>query len=130
MRLSSRFFAGLLWLGYLPGAVAAIETEDCRLTSPWLATVSAQCGSLTVPENPAAPDGQQIELFIARIPAITVSPQPDPLLLISGGPGQATTDLYLGLRGAFEPIRRDREIIVMDQRYGTFCAAFLSVGQC
>ncbi|MCH7526613.1 MAG: alpha/beta fold hydrolase [Planctomycetes bacterium] len=113
------------FLASAAAVAAAIETEACRLSSRWLATVSAQCGTLTVPEDPANPDGRQIELFVARIPALSGTPQPDPLLLISGGPGQATTDLYLTLRGAFEPIRRDREIIWLDQR-GTGRSARLS----
>ncbi|MFL2546495.1 MAG: alpha/beta hydrolase, partial [Candidatus Rariloculaceae bacterium] len=58
----------------------------------------------------------QIELFVAQIPAVSGAPEPDPVVLISGGPGQATTDLYLGLRPAFEPLRRERDIIVLDQR--------------
>ena len=125
MRLSRICWAGFAWLAGTQAVAAAIETEACRLSSRWLATVSAQCGTLTVPEDPANPDGRQIELFVARIPALSGTPQPDPLLLISGGPGQATTDLYLALRGAFEPIRRDREIIWLDQR-GTGRSARLS----
>lgn len=125
MKLRTVSIIAVLWLIGTRGASAAIETEDCRLAARWLATVSAQCGTLTVAENPSDPAGAQIELFIARIPALSQAPQPDPLLLISGGPGQATTDLYLGLRAAFEPIRRDREIIVVDQR-GTGRSAPLS----
>ena len=125
MGLSRMCWIGLAWLAGTQGATAAIETEDCRLSSRWLATVSAQCGTLAVPEDPNHPDGRQIELFVARIPALSGAPQPDPLLLISGGPGQAATDFYLALRGAFEPIRRDREIILLDQR-GTGRSARLS----
>ncbi len=109
-------WAGLAWLACTHGATAAIETTDCRLSSRWLRTVSAECGTLSVPEDPATPDGRQIELFVARIPSLSASPRPDPLLLISGGPGQATTDLYLTLGGAFQRIRREREIILVDQR--------------
>ncbi len=125
MRLSRIGWAVLVWLVSTRGAGAAIETEACRLSSRWLTTVSAQCGTLTVPEDPANPEGRQIKLFVARIPALSGTPQSDPLLLISGGPGQATTDLYLALRVAFEPIRRDREIILLDQR-GTGRSARLS----
>ena len=125
MGLSRMCWIGLAWLAGTQGATAAIETEDCRLSSRWLATVSAQCGTLAVPEDPNRPEGRQIELFVARIPALSGAPQPDPLLLISGGPGQAATDFYLALRGAFEPIRRDREIILLDQR-GTGRSARLS----
>ncbi len=116
MRVSCTCWIGLLWLTGTHGAAAAIETTDCRLSSRWLTTVTAECGTLIVAEDPANPNGRQIELFIARIPALSATPRTDPLLLISGGPGQATTDLYLTLRGAFGRIRREREIILVDQR--------------
>ena len=48
--------------------------------------------------------------------AFSAEPRPDPLLLISGGPGQSTVDFYLQMRGAFEPARRDRDLILVDQR--------------
>lgn len=95
---------------------AQMPTEPCRLTSPWLPSVSAQCGTVSVAENPAEPDGRQIELFVARVPSFNAAPLPDPLVLLAGGPGQAASDLYLGVRGAFEPVRRDRDIIIIDQR--------------
>ena len=72
-------WVGLAWLAGTQGATAAIETEDCRLSSRWLATVSARCGTLTVPEDPSNPEGRQIELFVAQIPALSGAPQPDPL---------------------------------------------------
>ena len=93
-----------------------LGTERCRLEAASLPAVFARCGTLTVPEDPARPDGPTIELFIARIGALSAEPRPDPLLLISGGPGQSTVDFYLQLRGAFEPARRDRDIILVDQR--------------
>jgi len=95
---------------------APLATEDCRLSSPWLPTISAQCATVSVPENPAEPDGRRIGLFVARVPSLNAAPQLDPLVLIAGGPGQAASDLYLGIRGAFEHVRRDRDIILLDQR--------------
>ena len=60
--------------------------------------------------------GATIELFIARVPALNAAPQDDPLVVIAGGPGQAATDFYPPVRAAFEPIRRDRDILLIDQR--------------
>ena len=125
MRLHAISWAVLIWLVGAPSAFAEIETSDCRLSEPWLPSVSAQCGSLTVPENPDDPDGREIELFVAIVPALSEAPRSDPLLLISGGPGEAATRLYLTLRGAFEPIRRERDIVIVDQR-GTGRSAPLS----
>jgi pimeloyl-ACP methyl ester carboxylesterase len=76
----------------------------------------ARCGTLEVPLDPAAPDAAKIELFVARLGAFSPEPKPDPLHLISGGPGQSTVDFYLQLRGAFELARRDRDIILVAHR--------------
>jgi pimeloyl-ACP methyl ester carboxylesterase len=95
---------------------AAFALERCRLETDSVPAVFAACGTLRVPENPAAPDGPTIELFVARVAALTATPRPDPLVLIAGGPGQSTVDFYLELRGAFEQARRDRDIVLVDQR--------------
>ncbi len=125
MRLHAISWAALIWLFGLPSASAELETSDCRLSERWLPSVAAQCGYLTVAENPDDPEGPEVELFVAIVPALSEAPQSDPLVLISGGPGEATTRLYLTLRGAFEPIRRERDIIIVDQR-GTGRSAPLS----
>ena len=95
---------------------APLETEACRLSSPWLPSVSAQCGTVSVPEDPSEPQGRHIDLFVARIPSLNAAPLPDPLVLIPGGPGQGAADMYLGIRGAFDHVRRDRDLIILDQR--------------
>ena len=90
--------------------------ERCRLAADPLPAAFARCGTITVPLDPAAPNGPAIELFVARVAALSAEPRPDPLLLIAGGPGQSTVDFYLQLRGAFEQARRERDIILVDQR--------------
>jgi pimeloyl-ACP methyl ester carboxylesterase len=105
----------------LPGAPGAAQpewhsTERCRLTTDPLPAAYARCGTVSVPLDPAAPDGATIEIFVARVAALSAEPRADPLLLIAGGPGQSTVDFYLQLRGAFEQARRDRDIILVDQR--------------
>jgi pimeloyl-ACP methyl ester carboxylesterase len=88
----------------------------CRLAADSVPAAYGRCGTLEVPLDPAAPTGPKLELFIARLGGFSPEPRPDPLLLISGGPGQSTVDMYLQLRGAFELARRDRDIILVDQR--------------
>ncbi len=103
------------------GAPAGAQLEwqnegRCRLAADGLPAAYARCGKLAVPLDPASPDGPTIEIFVARLGAFSAEPRLDPLLLISGGPGQSTVDFYLQLRGAFEGARRDRELILVDQR--------------
>ena len=78
--------------------------------------LTAECGSVTVPENYEQPDGRKIELFVARVPAISLNKKPDPLFLIAGGPGTSAVDLYTSSAGPFDRVRRDRDIILVDQR--------------
>lgn len=92
------------------------STERCRLAADPLPAAYARCGTLSVPLDPAAPDGETIEIFVARVAALSAEPRPDPLLLIQGGPGESTVDFYLQARTAFEQARRDRDIVLVDQR--------------
>jgi pimeloyl-ACP methyl ester carboxylesterase len=94
----------------------ALGEGRCRLVAESLPAAYARCATLRVPLDPASPDGPTIELFVARLAALNAEPQPDPLVLIAGGPGQSTVDMYLQLRSAFEPTRRDRDVILVDQR--------------
>ena len=93
-----------------------LDEQSCRLVFDSLPAEFARCVQLRVPEDPARPDGPTIDLFIARIAALSSAPKPDPLLIITGGPGQSTVDFYLQARAAFEQVRRDRDLILVDQR--------------
>jgi pimeloyl-ACP methyl ester carboxylesterase len=106
----------LVLIAVRPGHAATAEETPCRLLQELLPAAYGRCATLTVPEDYARPDGPTLDLFFARIPALTATPAPDPLVLINGGPGGSGVDLYLQLRAAFEPIRRERDILLLDQR--------------
>ena len=76
----------------------------------------AQCGSLRVYEDRAGGSGRQIDLHLAVIPAVSRSPQPDPLFILVGGPGEAATSSYPAIASAFERINQRRDIVLVDQR--------------
>jgi pimeloyl-ACP methyl ester carboxylesterase len=98
-------------------ATAAIKLTPCRLEHPFrMLALSAECGTYSTPENPAEPRGRKIDLFVARVRAISFKKKPDPLFLIAGGPGTSAADLYTSSAGPFERVRRDRDIILLDQR--------------
>ncbi len=107
-------FAALAAADSLPPQLAL---EPCRLEHPArMLAITAECISVRVPENPDEPAGRSIELFVARVPAISLNKKPDPLFLIAGGPGTSAVDLYTSSSGPFERVRRDRDIILVDQR--------------
>ena len=94
-----------------------IAFKNCSLTLPGtVQTAPARCGWLEVAENPAAPNGRKIRLHVALAPAVSRSPKPDPLFFFAGGPGQAAAEAYVMIRPILEKIRRDRDIVLIDQR--------------
>jgi pimeloyl-ACP methyl ester carboxylesterase len=96
---------------------ASIALKPCRLEHPFrMLALGAECGTYVTPEDPAKPSGRKIELFVARVPAISFKKKPDPLFLIAGGPGTSAVDLYTSSAAPFDRIRRERDIILLDQR--------------
>ena len=91
--------------------------EPCHVTDPaGVLGVDAECGKYTVPENRAQPADRTIELSVVRVPALTGKPAKSAFTVIQGGPGGSSIDLYLSLSFAFEGIRRERDILLVDQR--------------
>jgi pimeloyl-ACP methyl ester carboxylesterase len=119
LRLS--FLAVLLLSACSSGAstptAPGVELTDCQLSMPGTSQrVDARCGKLAVYENRAAANGRQIELNIAVVPAISRNPAPDPLIFLAGGPGEAATQSFVAVAGAFQKILTKRDIILVDQR--------------
>jgi pimeloyl-ACP methyl ester carboxylesterase len=115
--------AGVLAAGLLLGAphsaraAPALALSACELAHPLrLTVVPAECGVLSVAENPAAPAARRIGLHVARVPAVSRRKLADPLFVIAGGPGQAASAFYATVAGAFARINRDRDIVLIDQR--------------
>ncbi|MBV9620877.1 MAG: alpha/beta hydrolase, partial [Gammaproteobacteria bacterium] len=106
---------GALAAGRAPGAPLALS--ECVLEHPLkLTALSAQCGTLAVPEDYAQPAGRRIALRIARLPAISRRQNAAPLFVLAGGPGQGAADFYVSVAPAFARIRRERDIVLVDQR--------------
>src|SRR5687767_6125570 len=75
----------LVFAGFASAAQPEWHSDErCRLASDPLPAAYARCGKLTVPLDPAAPDGATIEIFVARVAALSAEPRLDPLLLIAG----------------------------------------------
>jgi pimeloyl-ACP methyl ester carboxylesterase len=77
-----------------------------------------ECGSLTVPEDRAKPDGRAIRLAVAIVRSRSDEPAPDPLVFLAGGPGGPVLS-FLGWPGAlvpFGPFLAERDVVIFDQR--------------
>jgi len=68
------------------------------------------------PLDPSGVVPGEIELRVAVVPALNLTPEPDPLVPIAGGPGQGSVQFYLSYYWAFEDVRRNRDILLIDQR--------------
>ncbi|WP_414115059.1 alpha/beta hydrolase [Corallococcus macrosporus] len=98
--------------GQDPAERRTLSLKPCRLEG--LAT-QAQCGTYEVFEDRAARAGRKLPLRVVVVPALAAQPQPDPLVLLAGGPGQAASRATQVLM-AVERIRRKRDIVLVDQR--------------
>ena len=124
--LASGLLGGCLAAAPAPAAAGTLALNPCQITHPLrLTVVAAECGVLEVAENPAAPGGRRIGLHVARVAAINRRKQADALFVLAGGPGQGAGDFYASVAPAFARIRRDRDIVLLDQR-GTGASHALS----
>jgi pimeloyl-ACP methyl ester carboxylesterase len=91
---------------------SSISLTPCKLPG---VEDPARCGSLDVAENPHNPRGRRLQIGIAVIPA-TGQAQPDPLVPLMGGPGEAAISEAAYFVEQFAPLRRDHDILLVDQR--------------
>jgi pimeloyl-ACP methyl ester carboxylesterase len=98
-------------------AQPTLELEDCRISAgPGYPGIKARCGTLLRPLNPADPEAGQLELAVAVVPALNLDPEPDPVVPLAGGPGGSAIQFYAAYAAAFEPLRRNRDVLLLDQR--------------
>jgi len=94
-----------------------LELPPCELQAAGgRITLEARCGEFEVPENPAEPEGRQITLSYAVVPARGRQRQADPLFFLAGGPGQSAREAAPIMRLALRDINRSRDLIFLDQR--------------
>lgn len=100
-----------------PPAVPAVRYEPFPIASLWgPPIVQASLGRIRVRENRASGSTRRIELAFVRIPA-TVGHPGAPVLWLSGGPGASgTADLGTPALQLFLELRRQADVIVLDQR--------------
>jgi len=98
-----------------PAAAADVAPalESCRLKGIERA---ARCGQIKMPENPDAPQGRQITVHFALVPAVAKNKAPDPLFVFAGGPGQAAMQVAGQLQPALAQLNARRDLVFVDQR--------------
>lgn len=117
LRVRTACIAIALLAAFTAGNAKALSLEDCRISAgPGYPGIKARCGTMMRPENPADPDSPEIEIRVAVVPALNLSPETDPIVPLAGGPGQGAVEFYSIYAAAFEPVRRNRDILLVDQR--------------
>ncbi|HEY0546397.1 MAG TPA: alpha/beta hydrolase [Pyrinomonadaceae bacterium] len=90
-----------------------VKLEPCKL--PKLIE-DARCARYEVYEDRAAGRGRKISLNILILPATGAKPAADPVFFLAGGPGQGAVSVVNSAGDFLPEIRREREIIFIDQR--------------
>jgi pimeloyl-ACP methyl ester carboxylesterase len=93
---------------------ATFEEGICPFDVPEGAPV--ECGFVVVPEDHNDPSSSTIRLAVAILRDQSDEHQPDPVILLSGGPGEKTVANSLALGSVLAPIHPNRDLIVFDQR--------------
>ncbi|MEY3211177.1 MAG: hypothetical protein RIT28_1658 [Pseudomonadota bacterium] len=96
-----------------PVVDAALTLTPCHVRGVNSETL---CGVMDRPEDPSRPDGRQIPLRVVKLPAVSPTPAADPLFLLAGGPGQASTEIIAMVAPALRRIHSRRDLVFVDQR--------------
>ena len=100
-------------------APSAFQQTHCPSSLPLgVGLVEGQkviCGFLVVPEDRSQPQGPTIRLAVAIYKASSSHPDPDPVLFLSGGPGQALLENQGVVFNAVN-LSSNQDLILFDQR--------------
>ncbi|MCW5635657.1 MAG: alpha/beta hydrolase [Rubrivivax sp.] len=108
------------FVGCLVGEPAAAQSSagpavlrPCRLPG---VEHEAACGMVRRPLDPAAPQGRQIDVHFAVLPALARHKHPDPVFVFAGGPGQSAIELAGSWARLLARVANRRDIVLVDQR--------------
>ncbi|HEX4300069.1 MAG TPA: alpha/beta hydrolase [Gammaproteobacteria bacterium] len=98
-------------------AAARPEFHECQIgAADAVQRQQALCATVTVPEDRQHPSAKKIGLHVAWLRARASIPESDALFFIAGGPGQASTEAFLEESPAFDRIRGEHDVVLVDQR--------------
>jgi pimeloyl-ACP methyl ester carboxylesterase len=90
-----------------------LKLSPCRLPN---IDGELRCGSFEVLENRATRTERKIALKILVLPSLSARGASGALFILAGGPGQAATDNAQFFASTFAAVRRERDIVMIDQR--------------
>ena len=96
-----------------PAAASRDGLEPCRIKG---LAQDALCGQVRRPLDPAQPQGMQIDVKFAVLPALARKRKPDPVFFLAGGPGQSAISLAPQMANQFGRLLYRRDLVLIDQR--------------
>ncbi|MCE2689602.1 MAG: alpha/beta hydrolase [Rubrivivax sp.] len=96
-----------------PAVSANATLNPCRLKG---LEHEARCGVVQRPLDPAQPQGPQIDVHFAVLPALARHKKPDPVFFFAGGPGQSAIALAGTLARPLARLTNRRDVVLIDQR--------------
>ena len=94
-------------------AATALDLKPCRLSGH---PTELLCGDLQRPLDPTQPQGKQISIRVAVVPALARNKLPDPVVFLAGGPGQSAIELLPMLAPRLSRLQQRRDLVFVDQR--------------
>ncbi|MCZ2825727.1 MULTISPECIES: alpha/beta hydrolase [unclassified Modestobacter] len=96
-------------------APGEVEWGACGFDVP--AGVDIECGTLEVLADRDDPGAGTVSLAFGVVPAAAEDPAEEPLVYLSGGPGQGALEIVpLAFGELYEPLAQERDLILLDQR--------------
>jgi pimeloyl-ACP methyl ester carboxylesterase len=122
----ARSVAAVVWLGCTvaacapnggsfggPDAPPTMALAPCHIR--WLAE-EVLCGTHEVFEDREAAAGRRLTIQVTVMPPLRRAAEPDPLVILAGGPGQGARALGAAVARYFTAIRRTRGVVLVDLR--------------
>jgi len=87
--------------------------KECFLTG---SDERLDCKVYSLPLNYNKPDGEKVDVFAAVLKARSSKGTNDPFVILSGGPGQAASEILGIVDATFRRLRNTRDVVIIDQR--------------
>ena len=113
-------FAVMLILAACGGApspnIGHYEAMECPLAVD--AEQQVRCALVTVPERHNRPEGKAIQVAIAQFTSADTNAAPDPLVLLSGGPGDSNFENFFPVLSSSvgQALLADRDVVITESR--------------
>ena len=102
----------LTTIGTAAGAQPRLQDRDCGVLLP--SGLEATCYWLIVPEDRARPKVATVKLAVMVVHSRSASPEPDPVVFLSGGPGDPGIEGFENFVDS--PMLENRDLVLFDQR--------------